>query len=311
MSGQCTGWLLRHGPRPHDVDRDGERYGLARTRAMRAVLMPIADAANRDGENSHPGLDAIIEASIYSRRQVFRILDDAIAEGWVEVTEHPRRGSATVYRVVMGRRDAMAPQLDTDGVPSDPEWGAKSDPMGCQIDAEGPRSTHGDGTPDVPTVDTNGVQTPSTTLRVANATPITNLCNLLATSIELHRGGTNRPTVSKAWERDMRLLIERGPVGVDGAHGIGPDVIARAIAFVFEHLADPGRDKFCWADQVQSPNALRRHWPKLVDAKRKIEQGTGVSKGARTIDRVAERLASQQRPALELLPGGNTQTQGG
>ncbi len=156
-----------------------------------------------------------------------------------------------------------------------------------------------------PVTDSQKPTPPSTTRGVANATSITNLCNMLATSIDLHRNGTGRPKVTKAWERDMRLLIERGPLGVDGARGVGPDVIARAVSFVFEHLADPGRDGFCWADQVQSPNALRRHWPKLVDAKRKQEQGTGASKGARTIDRVAKRLAEQQRPNLALLPGAN------
>lgn len=162
-----------------------------------------------------------------------------------------------------------------------------------------------------PVTDSQEPTPPSTTRGVANAVSITNLCNLLATSIDAHRLGTGRPKITKAWERDMRLLIERGPLGVEPVRGVAPDVIARAITFVFEHLADPGRDGFCWADQVQSPNALRRHWPKLVDAKRKQEAGAGVSKGARTIDRVAERLAAQQRPALELLAGGSTQTQGG
>lgn len=151
----------------------------------------------------------------------------------------------------------------------------------------------------------------STTQSVAETAPVDALCDQLATAIECHRGGKSRPKVSAAWKRDMRLLVERGELGVEGAKGHPPEVIARAVAFVFERLADPGRDGFCWADQVQSPGALRRHWPKLADAKRILEAGTGVSKGARTIDRVARRLAEQhqQRPALELLPGG-TSTQG-
>lgn len=133
------------------------------------------------------------------------------------------------------------------------------------------------------------------------------LCIALADAIEAH-GKVGRPTITTAWRRDMRLLVERGELGIEGARGHPPEVVARAIGFTFERLADPGRDGFCWADQVRSPGALRRHWPKLAEAKRKLEQGTGPSNGAQTIDRVANRLLGeqqQQRPALALLPPAN------
>lgn len=107
----------------------------------------------------------------------------------------------------------------------------------------------------------------------------------------------------------MRLLIERGELGVEGARGRSPEVIARAISFVFTELAERGADGFCWADQVRSPGALRRHWPRLVEARHKLEMKRGPSKGAQTIDRVAERLmaeageAPMTRQPLRLLPG--------
>lgn len=102
MSGACSGWVLANGPRPDDIDRDGNAYGLPRARCCRLVLAPVADAANAQGEHSHPGLDAIVEASLYSRRQVIACLDFMVAEGWLEVQRKGGgRGRATEYRVTM------------------------------------------------------------------------------------------------------------------------------------------------------------------------------------------------------------------
>jgi hypothetical protein len=86
MSGQCTGWVLRHGPKD---------------RAMRAVLITIADAANRDGEHSHPGLDAIIEGSLYGRSHVLATIKKLEDEGWIEVTSKNSPGRATTFNVLM------------------------------------------------------------------------------------------------------------------------------------------------------------------------------------------------------------------
>lgn len=133
---------------------------------------------------------------------------------------------------------------------------------------------------------------------------VADLCDRLASSIEAH-GRVGRPKVTATWSTDMRLLLERGELGVEGARGHPPEVVARAIDFTFSRLAERGADGFCWADQVRSPGALRRHWPELAKAKLRLEQGAGASKGARTIDRTAARLMGEQggRPRLELLPG--------
>ena len=105
MSGRVTGWVGKHGPRPDDVDREGQPYGTSRARAMRLVLAPIADAANQEGEDSHPGMGAIRSWTFYSERQVVRILDDLEAENWVAVMEKGNgRGHATKYRVNLDRR---------------------------------------------------------------------------------------------------------------------------------------------------------------------------------------------------------------
>lgn len=84
MSGQATGWVLRHGPRD---------------RALRLVLVAIADAANRDGEHAHPGMDAIVDASLYSPGHVRRAIARLVDEGWLEVTEHAAPGRATEYAI--------------------------------------------------------------------------------------------------------------------------------------------------------------------------------------------------------------------
>lgn len=87
MSGQATGWVLRHGPGRSD-------------RAAHAVLITIADAANRDGEHAHPGIQAIIDGSGYSRSTVFASLDRLLTDRYIEVEEEGGgRGRATVYRI--------------------------------------------------------------------------------------------------------------------------------------------------------------------------------------------------------------------
>lgn len=87
MSGQCTGWVLRHGP----LDR-----------AMRSVLLVIADAANRDGEHAYPGMAALTEGSLYGERTVQETIKKLLAGHWISV-EKPGggRGRQTVYKVRM------------------------------------------------------------------------------------------------------------------------------------------------------------------------------------------------------------------
>lgn len=71
---------------------------------MRAVLIPIADAANRDGDHAHPGKEAIMDGSLYGRSAVTKAIQRLIVERWIEVEEWGQgRGQATVYRVLMDR----------------------------------------------------------------------------------------------------------------------------------------------------------------------------------------------------------------
>lgn len=136
--------------------------------------------------------------------------------------------------------------------------------------------------------------------------PVERLCDQLADAVRQHRGGNGRPTISAAWKRDMRLLVERGPKGVSDPEKLDVERVAKTIVTVFAELAEPDANGFCWADQVQSPGALRRHWLKMRETHRR-QQGQRTSKSARAIDRAAGRLTNGQSrdplfPAKELTP---------
>ena len=107
MSGQATGWVFRNGP----TDR-----------AMRLVLLTIADAANRDGEHAHPSIAGMCEGALYSEPHVHRIVKSLIEAGWIEITGNPNggRGMATEYRLpgVKGSHSDTPPQPVDNSVPS-------------------------------------------------------------------------------------------------------------------------------------------------------------------------------------------------
>ncbi len=93
------------------------------------------------------------------------------------------------------------------------------------------------------------------------------LCGYLQKRVEYQRG--RRPAVTARWVKDMGLLLRRGPKHVEGVTLTAQDV-RTMIAATFELLADPGRDGFCWADQIRSPAALRDHWEQLEVALKRV-----------------------------------------
>lgn len=118
-----------------------------------------------------------------------------------------------------------------------------------------------------------------------DAHTVESLCGHLALRVFQHRGSRGLPVVTKKWEKDMELLIRRGPLHIVDAQPVPPDRVHHAIDFVFDNLAEPdGRRNFCWADQVRSPHALRDHWAQIYEAGRKLTL-SGKSRGARVLDR--------------------------
>lgn len=88
------------------------------------------------------------------------------------------------------------------------------------------------------------------------------LTTLLLASYARHVEADSAPRLTQKAVTDMDRLLRLGPTGfspspVDSEH------IARVIRGIFELLAEPGRNGFCWADQIQSPGNLRKHWMRL------------------------------------------------
>lgn len=286
MSVDVVAWVFRH----------SEATGNDRL-----VLLAIADEADDDGTNAFPSIDRIALKARVPKRTVMRCLT-RLEEAAALVVRRPEvrgRGHFNTYVVVMGKGVTVAPDANRETARKGAQRRAAT---------ANPSQTHRpidlvDSPSDAPLLD----DTPSPPTSGADIATIDRLCALLADAVEAH-GGAGRPKVTAAWRRDMRLLLQRGELGISDAKGRPPEIIERAIGFTFSQLGDPGADGFCWADQVRSPGALRRHWPRLAEAKRKLEQGRGVSKGARTIDRVAARLQAEAdgraREPLA-LPGAN------
>lgn len=90
---------------------------------------------------------------------------------------------------------------------------------------------------------------------------VVQLCSLLAERVGTHRDSPP-PPVTKRWRKDMRLLLDRGPLDQDKPTPFDEDRVRRTIEFIFGSLAERGENGFCWADQIRSPHALRRHWHK-------------------------------------------------
>lgn len=115
------------------------------------------------------------------------------------------------------------------------------------------------------------------------------LCAHLAQRVAEHsKSGT--PVVSKSWRTSMSLLLRRGAPNVEPS-SVEPERVLRAIDYVFTYLAEPDGRGFCWADQVRSAAALRRHWTALqIAARRHNEQRHGV--GGRVVARAVEQPSS-------------------
>lgn len=131
--------------------------------------------------------------------------------------------------------------------------------------------------------------------------PVDVLCDMLASKVQLHRGGA-RPPVTAKWRRDMRLLLERGPLHQTEAAPLQVEDVVGAMKAVFTWLAEPSSTGFCWADQVRSPHALRDHWHQMrLAARRARQQQQG--RAATAIERSAHRDAGAP-PAQAALSSG-------
>lgn len=99
MSGNVVAWVFDHYPVETGVDRN-----------RKLVLSEVAEAANREFENAHPGVAKIAAHWGFDKGTVRRHLKALCADGWLEETEAGGgRGNATVYRVCVERGAPSTP----------------------------------------------------------------------------------------------------------------------------------------------------------------------------------------------------------
>lgn len=132
--------------------------------------------------------------------------------------------------------------------------------------------------------------------------PVERLCAQLATAVGEH-GHHPAPKVTAKWRTDMSLLLRRGPLGDGTTETLSPEKVASSIDFLFTHMAEPeGRTRFCWADQIRSPGALRTHWRKLKLAARRIEEARNApppqSAALDVISRSYRKLKAQEEAPM-------------
>jgi hypothetical protein len=92
---------------------------------------------------------------------------------------------------------------------------------------------------------------------------VRNVCIALRDRCMGHHPQRRAPTVTAQWVKDCGTLLNSGPLDIDGFVPT-PGQVHAMIEAIFEQLTErEGSRRFCWADQVNSPGALRRHWAKI------------------------------------------------
>ena len=100
---------------------------------------------------------------------------------------------------------------------------------------------------------------------------VTKLCDLLADYLEARDG--RRPTsTTMRWTRDMRLLLQRGPTGVE-RHPEEAAVVEAVIRATFEC-------ETWWSETISDPGFLRKHYLRIGraagEASRKHQKSAAV-----------------------------------
>lgn len=220
-----------------------------------AVYAGLAAHAEVQSGDARPSVLTLAEYGCMSERRARDAIRSLEAAGYVSTVE--RKGWPSRYTLLpppplTPARGAAVP----DGTPAPddatPARGAGTPARGAAELEEEPEEEQevGDTSPTI----------------VVDPAAVDRLCHDLADRMaELHPDGA-RPKVTDRWRRDMRLLIERGPAGVEDPAPIDPDVVARRLHRVFTELAVPADNGFCWAAIIRSPGGLRDKWTQISAA---------------------------------------------
>lgn len=217
----------------------------------RLVLLALADEAGDDGGDCYPSMRRIANKARVGVGTVPGVLLRLEQAGAlvVERPERKGRGAFNRYTVVM-TKSSGAERFDDDTTRGNVQERAAA--LRDSARTQDPRPDDSDSASSSDTVDDDAAR----------------LCERLADAIESHRGGEDRPAVTDRWHNDMRLLLTRGPKELAKPEPVSTERVERGIAYTFRALSTPGPDGFCWANQVRSPAALRKHWTKIRDAAR-------------------------------------------
>jgi hypothetical protein len=239
------------------------------TSAAIRLYVLLATYADNETARCWPGIDLISEQMNVDRRTVFRKVQELVEHGFLNVESGKNEGSTNTYTLLTGAG------YDIDVTP------------GMTLMSQGGVTLVSHELDSLQLNSMNYVQRPRAALDIEELKKATtlieqagsfdteeveSLCNLLADAIDEYRGGVNtKPAVTQIWRRDMRLLLDRGPLGRAKPERIPHGRVEAAILYVFTHLAEPNAQNFCWAANVQSPVGLRKHWDKLLDAGKRRE----------------------------------------
>ena len=101
---------------------------------------------------------------------------------------------------------------------------------------------------------------------------IEDLCLFLAEKIKDHMRMPFNPVITDRWRKDMRLFCERGALHQSEQFYISPENAKKFIEIVFMLLSTKV-NRFCWADQIRSPYALRDHFWQIRSSLNSSEYG--------------------------------------
>jgi hypothetical protein len=252
MSGKTIGWVFEHSPF---------------TGATFAVHLAIGDSANDQYDYEiFWRMSGLAAKARVSEGTVRRAVGELIGAGLLEELDSGRQTETDPrprrFRMLMPARadDASSPKARA---------GHASTRAGHASSSRRTREPYRtqEGTQEKPKSSAGTADDPRS--------EIDELCATLAARVGAHRGDDSPPpAVTARWRNDMRLLVDRGPTGQSKPTPTPPERVANAIAYVFDHLADTNGTGFCWADQIRSPGALRRHLPSVRLAAKRVREGS-------------------------------------
>ena len=200
------------------IASDVWKYSQAHGAAL-LVLVSLADQANDAGE-CWPSVESIAARCRVSVRSVHRYLDALVALGELEKTERPGRSSSYVVKPLgqptpdttpANLADPRTPANMTEGSANLTDAPANlADPTPANLAdgsaTAGRQNRHSTGRAEEPSSSATADAAPDKDAPGARE-DVDRVCEHLASRIEAN--GSRRPTITKGWRTEARLLIDR------------------------------------------------------------------------------------------------------